>query len=81
MKTYTVCKADPITEPVEGVNLVISDDLPYFHTLKTLEHAEIFYKVQAGIVFNALNESLPQGTRHQLLIIMLEKHVNLYRGR
>lgn len=83
MKKVIVCKASPITadEPVEGVEIHIEKSLPDFADVKSLEEIENFYKDEAITIYKALRDSLPQGTRHQLLILMLQGELELYKGK
>lgn len=39
-----------------------------------------YYKQQADSLYKALRKSLPQGTRYQLLIRLLQDHRIYYRG-
>lgn len=81
MKTYTVCRAEPITEnePVETAVLIISNQLPT-KGMK-LKEVEIYFKQEAEIIVDALCNHLPQGTRHQVLIELLKRTINLYHGK
>lgn len=38
------------------------------------------YKYEASLLFRGLKQSLPQGTMHQLLILMLQDKQNLMMG-
>jgi hypothetical protein len=79
MFTYHICKASPITQnkPIEDITIEISDELPDLEFTKDMER---LYKNEAIDLFSALKKSLPQGTLHQLIILMLENHLNLYKG-
>ena len=76
---YLLYKAAPITKdkPVADTEIVISKEIP---TLETLEAYNEFYAAEAAAIMAALENSLPQGTRYQLLILMLKSQLNLYRG-
>lgn len=78
MKTWQIRKAEPMmrSEPVESVTIVIDAKLPDFDSLALAQER---YDVEASMIMDALR-ALPQGTRHALLIKMLEAHPNLYRG-
>jgi len=83
MKRMIVCKAEPIGgNIIEDVELHIKGKLPSMETkqLKSLKDVEEIYKTEALNVFDVLSKHLPQGTRHQLLILMLKDAQNLYRG-
>jgi len=43
------------------------------------KHVEEFYKTEAQKIYTALSQSLPQGTLHQLLILMLQGHEKLLK--
>lgn len=81
MKRITLCKASPITrnEPVEDVEIHIKDELPDYRD-KASREIEKFYRQEALNLSDVLNKHLPQGTRHQLLILLLQDVENLYRG-
>lgn len=82
MKTITVCKADPIVraEPVEDVRLNIVEGVRLLtESLPDLEAVERFYMLQADMIMTAI-KALPGGTRHQLLIMMLQEHQHLFIG-
>lgn len=82
MNIVRVCKADPLgaAVPSYGVKLHIVENLPIFTSgTMTLSDWSAFADKQAVVVADAL-ESLPQGVRHRVLGIMLQRHGNLYRG-
>ena len=83
MKKVFICKASPITadEPVEGVEIHIEKSIANFDNAESLEEIENFYKAEAMTIYKALRDSLPQGTRHQLLILMLQGKLELYKGK
>lgn len=73
----TVCKAEPTgSVDVPGEQLAITAQLPRFDSL---DEAEAFYQAQAKLIADALGR-LPQGTRYQLLILMLQRAQVFYRG-
>lgn len=74
-----VCKAAPIieAEPVADGVINICGELPEY---ETLELAELNYKAEAQKIFDVLFNTLPRGTRHQLMILMLQNTVELYKG-
>ena len=82
VKTLKVYKASPVIhhEPVESVILEINGNLPDDPSLANWQkRINEFYNDQAKIVMEALDQ-LPQGTKHRLLILMLEKQASYYRG-
>lgn len=82
MKTITVFKASPVVRdmPVESMRLEISNDIEDMtKSLSTLSEVEHAFMSQADMVMQALN-ALPQGTRHKLLVMMLQDWQNLYHG-
>jgi hypothetical protein len=74
-----ICKADPITrnEPVPDMILNITNPIPDH---KGFEECKKFHQEEAERLAQALFESLPQGTRHELIISLMQREVNLYRG-
>ena len=66
--------------PVEAVTIEISDDLELIGTPHSLEDARIKFRQDAEKIYDVMSKHLPQGTQHQLLILMLENHQNLYCG-
>lgn len=88
MKDIIVCKADGIGEnTIEDMVIYINRPLPLFpakpgEPLQAwMGEIRSFYESQAGEIADALINSLPQGTRHQLLIELLKREPNLQRGR
>lgn len=80
METITVCKAQPTGDQViPTVVLKIDGDIPSPKSDNWQEEYEHFYMAQAGLIMEAL-ESLPQGTRHQLLIKLLQDKLCLFKG-
>jgi hypothetical protein len=73
------CKAEPLTDPgfIEGVKVIIDGELPDF---KDLEESAIFYKNEGNRLAGVLGKVLPGGTIHQLLIALLRRKENYYRG-
>lgn len=82
MKTINICKADHITEtePVEDAQIIINNPIPKIKDV-SLEESEQFYKDEALRVYDILFNHTAQGMRHQLLILMLEGSLQLYRGK
>jgi len=79
MKTNFVCKADPTGEQViESVALHVADSIPRIEGDDYLEAYEHFYIAEADRIMEVL-AALPQGTRHQLLIKMLQDKLCLFR--
>jgi len=79
MKSISLYKASPITKkkPVESAQITIEIEMPQVGSLK---QAEQIYKRQAKGLLEVLSGALPQGTRHQLLIVLLQDSSNLYKG-
>jgi len=79
IKIY-VSKADPITskEPVDDAEIHIKKSIPEFGDLKQIEE---HYKNDALDIFDILKNHLPQGTRYQLLLCLLNDSKNLYCGK
>ena len=75
MRTIKAYKAQRTTidEPVEDVTLELHKDFPKCPTIQEVEYR---HKENAELVFRALSV-LPQGTRHALLILMLQEKRNL----
>lgn len=78
----TVCKADPTVEPIAPTVLSITADLPQFAEgvpeREWRRQAIDTYDLDAQKIMLALN-ALPQGTRDQLLLLMLEHRASLLR--
>ncbi|MHB8871656.1 MAG: hypothetical protein ACYC5G_04340 [Candidatus Doudnabacteria bacterium] len=74
-----ITKADGITDNIQINDAVIKigGKLPKF---ESLEKAKNHYYDDAVTLYEVIKNYLPQGTRHQLLIIMLQDATNLYRG-
>jgi hypothetical protein len=72
-----VYKAQPTikTDIVETVRIYINEPIPEAITLKD---AELTYKAEAKKIAFGLTSSLPQGTMHQLLIILLQQYPNYF---
>jgi hypothetical protein len=85
MKTITVFKASPTVrkEPVPSIRLEINEDVETADMVAecktSMSDIDHFFVVQADIVMEAL-KSLPQGTKHRLLIMMLQEHPSNYLG-
>lgn len=78
MKTIRVHRAEGLHDVlvVEPVTLEIHDEIP---KAPTLDAAREFYRADAAKLQEALR-ALPQGTRHELLLLELHAAGNLYRG-
>lgn len=81
MKTFLVDRADLLgSEPVEPTRLDIVGDLSDLLAAdEPMAAAKAHFIEQASIVRDALR-ALPQGTKHQLLILLLQDSESLYRG-
>ena len=78
MKTITVSKAQGFTDkPVTSTTLVIDAEISQ---QQTLEESALYYKSEATRIMRAL-AALPQGTKYQLLCLMLESAPVMYRGK
>ena len=75
MRTIKAYKAQPTIkeEPVEDVTLELHKEFP---ESESIEECDMRHKENAAWVFRALSV-LPQGTRHALLILMLQEKRNL----
>ena len=75
MRTIKAYKAQRTTteEAVEDVTLELHKEFPESTTIQQVEYR---HKDNAELVFRALSV-LPQGTRHALLILMLQEKRNL----
>lgn len=77
MKTIEVYKAQPIGDQViESVTLLLHDEVPQQSSLE----AKDIYKTEAKKIMKALSV-LPQGTKYQLLCMLLESAPVMYRGK
>jgi len=77
MKTITVCKAKPVgDEVIESVILRLDGAMQPFGVASYDDYAR-FYEAEASKIMEAL-VNLPGGTRHQLLIKMLEDKLPLF---
>lgn len=74
-----ISKADPITnnESINNAEIHIKQKLPKFNDLLV---AKKNYQEEAKKLNNILKTHLPQATRHELLILLLQDTQNLYRG-
>jgi hypothetical protein len=70
---HAVCKADRVAagQEVPDATLFIADRLPSFRTTR---EAREHFKADAATIMEAL-KSLPQGTRHELLVLLLQDKV------
>lgn len=73
-------KADPIlsSKKIEDVRINIKDSLP---KNLSLDEAKSLYQFEANVLFDRLKNSLPQGTRYQLLLLMLNDSPIFYKGK
>lgn len=79
MKTIEVYKAQGPSlhsDVVESVTLVIDKEVPEQSSLVASKRV---YRADAEDIMEVL-AALPQGTKHQLLCLLLESSVNYYRG-
>lgn len=79
MRTIEVHKAQGLGTylDVESVSLLIHDEIPEQSSLK---ESTRLYKSEASSIMEALSV-LPQGTKYQLLCLMLESAPTYYRGK
>ena len=93
MITLTLCKADPIAvDEVEDVEIRITAKLPTQFRPGVIdgEFAEVgeelgpdrdtLYNIQATHLAEMLSAALPSGTMHRLVIRLLERKADSYRG-
>ena len=78
MKTIHIYKAQGFTETdeVESLTLSVDKELPEF---ESLEHAVMYYEVDATQLCNALYNALPGGTFDRLVAHMLTKKASHFR--
>lgn len=76
MREIRAYKAQPVikSEPVDSVRLTIETEVP---EIASIEGSREFHKENAMWVMEALSV-LPQGTRHELLIMMLQEKQCLF---
>jgi hypothetical protein len=81
MKAITIHKADRLTsdQDVPSVTLTIDKSLPHAPGGMTFPEAENLFRSDAEDIRAALR-SLPQGTKHQLLLLLLADATVFYRG-
>lgn len=79
--TIQVCAANQLRGeiPVDPIVLEISQPLPPAEQFETMQEAEAFFLQQAELVLQALHR-LPQGTLHQILVIMLRNKADYLSG-
>jgi hypothetical protein len=79
VKTIEVHKAQGIGDyqVVESTTLLLHDEVPQ---QSSLMKSKDFYKVEAKKIMEALSV-LPQGTKYELLCMMLESAPVMYRGK
>jgi hypothetical protein len=77
-----LCTYDPLEEgaPVPETVIRIDQPLPALERM-TPASVATFYAEEAGLLATALCASLPQGTLHQLLGILLARYATVYRGK
>lgn len=84
MPNITLYKADPITEDRNVPDLTIHIKITFPRLSSTgsdsLREHEAIYKAEAKRLTDALMGSLPGGTIHALLVELLRRKVDLYRG-
>jgi len=77
VKTISVCRAQDLgSRTVEPVKLMIG---PPFSSGGSLQDTRCHFARDAALVHEALL-ALPQGTRHRLLVLLLQDHEVLYIG-
>ncbi len=76
-----ISQAQPLGD-LKPIDVIIKIDKSKIITSKSsdLKVIEKEFKKEAKTLYDVLVHSLPQGTRHQLLIILLENYKNLYVG-
>jgi hypothetical protein len=81
MKNIIVHKADRLIEDqdVESVTLAIDKAIPRVPSGMSLPDAEDLFRSDAQAIRDALR-SLPQGTKYQLLLLLLNDAPVFYRG-
>lgn len=81
MKTIIVHKADRLTgdQDVESVTLAIDKAIPRVPSGMPLPEAGDLFRSDAQAIRDALR-SLPQGTKYQLLLLLLNDAPVFYRG-
>ncbi len=83
MEVY-VCKALPTNdEEIPDGAIHIVNKIPtglIVDENMDLESLDTFYKHQAEMIVSVLTRTLPQGTKHKLLGLMLTEWQNLYMG-
>ena len=78
MKTIEAYKAQPIgDEVIENMTLLLHDEVPRQSSLKDSKE---LYKSEAKKIMDALSV-IPQGTKYELLCMMLESAPVMYRGK
>lgn len=79
MKKICVAKANPISEQIiEDAEIHIKGDCSIdIEDCKTTTDITTYYKGEASKIMDGLRTNLPQGTMHQLLILMLKNHEHL----
>lgn len=80
MKQVNLSIAESIGDTYpQPVTIIINDKIP---EAKTLDQSREFYTEQAAILARSLFDSLPQGTRHRLLIELMQLEVqnSLFKG-
>jgi len=79
MKRVKIAKCAPVaSEKVESVVIEIVKSIPEF---EDLSDAKSWYYIQAADIVDALTETLPQGTLHQVIAQLLERYPVLYAGK
>ena len=64
MKIVNICKAEPYSDDpgeIEGVTIVIDNNLPNSLYRQPLHDASDYYDDQAQLIFDSLRDSLPGG--------------------
>lgn len=82
MKTVNVCKAEPYSDDpneIEGVTIVIDNNLPNSFYHQPLCDVSNYYEDQAQLIFDGLRDSLPGATLDRLLGKMLAYKASYFR--
>lgn len=83
--TVSLAKASPIGDYLSIPDLTVRVDreIPSFDDVppsEALREIADFYRAEASRLVHALEHSLPQGTMHALLVVLLDRHLSLYKG-
>ena len=78
----TACKADPMQGvPIpDGIVHITGNITTKTKTVPEISDVNKIFQEEAQAIWNVFFQTLPQGTRHQLCILMLQSYRNLYHG-